>query len=112
MFRWYLDDEVTTVFLALPTKPPSPESVQLEGWDGVWGDGRTPYWDPQHVDEVDITHSIIANSSQEYSAVRDVEMWRAQNCQPVPLKEGAQAGLREDDRARMKDLTGLQVHRS
>lgn len=82
VFRWHLKDAATTVFLALPTKAPCPESVQLEGWDGVWGDGTVAYWDPKLVDEADITRSIFAHSHQECSAVRDVEVWKAQNCRP------------------------------
>ena len=82
MFRWHLEDDATTVFLAFPTKAPCPESVQLEGWDGVWGDGTVPYWDPKLVDAADITRSVLVHSHQECSAVRDVEDWKAQNCRP------------------------------
>lgn len=106
VFRWHLGDGDTNVILALPTKAPEPESVQLEAWDNTWGDGRVPYWDPALVDEATIIHSIIPFSLQEFSYVRDVKVWKAQNYQPVPLKEGALFGLETDERVQPKTLAG------
>lgn len=94
------------MFLALPTTAPSPESVQLEGWDNVWGKGDVPYWDPKLVDEADIIHSILPFSEQKYSVVRDVKVWKAQNYKPVPLVEEALVGLAADGRVKMKLLGG------
>jgi hypothetical protein len=105
VFRWHLGEGHTTVLLALPTEAPSPESVQLEGWDNASGDGKVPFWDPKQVDERDIIHCILPFSLQEYSVVRDVKVWKVQGYKPVPLIEEARFGLAKDDRVKVKNLS-------
>lgn len=93
MFRWHLGDgSDTNVILALPTTAPKPESVQLEGWDGVWGNENVPYWDPARVDEQDLMHHLLPYSLQDYSVLRDVKVWKEQNYKAVPLIEEALFG--------------------